>query len=737
MKKQRIYYKEERIVLSDILPYEVPPFFNNQQFYLFLKENKIQFKGQKLHFSKTAKPIVKIIIKIIFGLDNSNNPIDDNPLYNYFKINSNSTTVTIPYRYRIKHRNKFRLLSVIHPINQLELVPFYHKYASTIIYNCNKSNYSIRRPSKIATIKYFKDETNKKKSKGYLEIDVIETTDKEYTSLKTYFSYREYSNIYKFYESYTFQNAEKKFDFLMKFDITRCFDSVYTHTLPWALSNKSLVKENIESFKKSFGGQFDTLMQKMNYNETNGIVIGPEFSRIFSELILQQIDKNVELESYNKYKIKNKVDYIIYRYVDDYFLFYNDEKTKDILFNCFIEKLQDYKFSLNDNKTIVYSKPLITNITVAKEKVKDLISETYFLHLQEIITSEKDDYSIFSAKDIITRYKSIIHQTEITYGDIQNYFLAAILNKTISQIKKIQNIQQSLLNVHYELAKANSEQDEIVISEKLIELKTILDKGKKRLFKNIINIIELVLFIYSVLPSVSYSIKIASIFLRILDYVKNQESTKKRYVNKAINETGSFSNDIAKYFGCTFDEKHQIFKQIFDGIVIVCNKRKDYESGQDGKWYLLSVINELGEHYNLSEKHIIDSINLEINDWDYFNIISVLGYIKNNPIYFNLRKKIIERVELIFHNYNKSKSEHVLLAIDLISSPFFYLNEANKNEYKIKLLRNMGIYNRTKPTAEIEQDIEEIKKMNNGYFYQWKNRNFAVELNTKKGHFVY
>ena len=101
MKKQRIYYKEERIVLSDILPYEVPPFFNNQQFYLFLKENKIQFKGQKLHFSKTAKPIVKIIIKIIFGLDNSNNPIDDNPLYNYFKINSNSTTVTIPYRYRI------------------------------------------------------------------------------------------------------------------------------------------------------------------------------------------------------------------------------------------------------------------------------------------------------------------------------------------------------------------------------------------------------------------------------------------------------------------------------------------------------------------------------------------------------------------------------------------------------------------------------------------------------------
>ena len=37
-------------------------------------------------------------------------------------------------------------------------------------------------------------------------------------------------------------------------------------------------------------------MQEMNYNETNGIVIGPEFSRIFAEVILQQIDTSVERE---------------------------------------------------------------------------------------------------------------------------------------------------------------------------------------------------------------------------------------------------------------------------------------------------------------------------------------------------------------------------------------------------------------------------------------------------------
>ena len=35
-------------------------------------------------------------------------------------------------------------------------------------------------------------------------------------------------------------------------------------------------------------------MQNLNYGETNGIVIGPEFSRIFAELILQEIDKSVK-----------------------------------------------------------------------------------------------------------------------------------------------------------------------------------------------------------------------------------------------------------------------------------------------------------------------------------------------------------------------------------------------------------------------------------------------------------
>ena len=110
----------------------------------------------------------------------------------------------------------------------------------------------------------------------------------------------------------------------MKFDIQSCFDSIYTHSIAWAISGGvDLYKDNFEGIPdKSLGYIWDKIMQEMNYNETNGIVIGPEFSRIFAEVILQHVDQRVEQGLLNKGFILN-TDYECYRYVDDYFFFYN------------------------------------------------------------------------------------------------------------------------------------------------------------------------------------------------------------------------------------------------------------------------------------------------------------------------------------------------------------------------------------------------------------------------------
>ena len=53
------------------------------------------------------------------------------------------------------------------------------------------------------------------------------------------------------------------------------------------------------------GDAFDNLMQSVNARETNGIVIGPEFSRIFAEIILQYIDQKVEQELLGKDLVRN------------------------------------------------------------------------------------------------------------------------------------------------------------------------------------------------------------------------------------------------------------------------------------------------------------------------------------------------------------------------------------------------------------------------------------------------
>ena len=60
------------------------------------------------------------------------------------------------------------------------------------------------------------------------------------------------------------------------------------------MKTKEIAKQQIKSF--NFEQDFDKFMQHVNYNETAGIAIGPEFSRIFAEIIFQSIDVKAEIK---------------------------------------------------------------------------------------------------------------------------------------------------------------------------------------------------------------------------------------------------------------------------------------------------------------------------------------------------------------------------------------------------------------------------------------------------------
>jgi hypothetical protein len=436
-KKKHIKYPKERAILSDVLPYEIPITFSNRYFYRFLVDNEIELipniKFKSKGITKEDYPnsdINKIQGRIQHKSKLKGDELDAFSIILQILFTTNITNINtrkIPFNYRISHKEKdFRELALVHPMNQLLLVNFYEQFKESIIYSCSLSNYSIRKPDSVAKFTFFNDklhQSNKGDSSDFLEL-----SGKEYENLKTFFSYSNYTNIYQFFEDYRYQRAEKKFNHLFKFDISKCFDSIYTHSISWAVLGLDVVKENVLSSKNTFPGRFDTFIQNTNYGETNGILIGPEFSRIFTEIILQKIDTTIEKklkENGNNYKLK--VDYEIYRYVDDYFLFCDDSLLKDEILQLLKHELKKYKLSINNSKTEEYNKPIITEITIAKNKIIDLFSENPKFKITEIeekeVDKKDDDDEVsllnhkfelsFNPNKLATRYKIIIKESQV------------------------------------------------------------------------------------------------------------------------------------------------------------------------------------------------------------------------------------------------------------------------------------------------------------------------------------
>ena len=79
-------------------------------------------------------------------------------------------------------------------------------------------------------------------------------------------------------------------DWLVKTDITRFYPSLYTHSIPWAAYGKEAVKGSLKTYEGSLADRLDVLVRSCNRNQTVGIPIGPETSRILAEIISSRID---------------------------------------------------------------------------------------------------------------------------------------------------------------------------------------------------------------------------------------------------------------------------------------------------------------------------------------------------------------------------------------------------------------------------------------------------------------
>lgn len=681
--KKKLYpikLKTHRTVLSDILPYETPIIFSNRGLYEFLTDFEIRLENEDLVY-KNYKGI-EDVLKIVFGIhdENRRKNIQNGRLPN-FAVKGN--LISIPFSYKIAHKaDDFRTLDIAHCKNQLMVSEFYSKYRDLIIYLCSRSPFSIRYPHKVAKCYYFKDRTHYKKLSFLEDIEKFEQNDREYESLKTYFVYKSYNNIHKFYESYKYHRCEKKYNNLYKFDVSKCFGSIYTHSISWAVLGKQFTKRILGKDKGTFAAAFDKLLMDLNYNETNGIVIGPEFSRIFAEIILQSVDINV-LKRLDGHGLKHKRDYEIFRYVDDYFLFCNDENTKEQIVREFRLALQEYKLYLNDEKSVKYEKPIITEITVAKDQIISFLNKYVKYKITEISNGdddegkgEKDGNIYVSSNNLITKFKIIIKQSNVAYKDVLNFTFSVLLKKII----KI-----------------------------LVDYKEIIDKRNKEkmLVKAILEILDFIFFLFSVSPRVNTAIKVSKILTVLIKLLR-----KGGLVNR--------------------DYKDLVYKKIYDNICFLLSKYKTSNHFSIESLYFLVLLKELGRDYWLDKDALVEylrwdikedciSINRELN---YFEIIVVLFYIENKVRYSEIKDVLQGYILGKYHQMNRQEfeisTELTMLTLDLVTCPF--VDEI----FKGKILSFYNLSN-----------IEDISKFKDRWFVKWKGFNFENELESKLGQEVY
>lgn len=697
-KKIRLKYKKERVLLSDMLPYELPLIFSNRYFYRFLVKNGIHVNGDKIIWNENVSDGTLQILAFILGTNMSNMKVngyvtcDDSSLKKNFQ--------TIPFSYRILHKpTKSRELSLIHPRNQILMVDFYDRYKSLMLYYCSLDKYSLRYPNKVACYFYYRDKLHK--TLIGRKTDSLELFFNEYENLRTFFSYKRYNNIYKFYEDYRYQRAEKKFAHLLKFDIQGCFDSIYTHSIAWATGGgKDIYKESFRSEDNTFGSKWDRQMQLMNYNETNGIVIGPEFSRIFAEVIFQHVDSSVA-HSLKKEKYDFERDYVCYRYVDDYFFFYNDEACRKKAIELFDEKLKEFKLAISAEKTHEFSRPFITDITRAKIRIDKLIDNELQYHSVQNLTEENiedeadtvddniestlnlslletaiddKDWLHFNSRKFNQTFKSILVECNVEAKDVINYTLSRLGNKLSSDIKKFDKnfkvLSRTMSNVDYteyhsKIQKAKQKKEDMIVAfmEELLDVTFFLYASNKR---------------------VNTTLKVINILNLIIIHLDNDYEIK--------------GENVVKY---SDNARDIVFKKIQDELSLVLKTTSVEPNTQLETLFFLIINKQLRSKYHFGNIELTKYLQrfAEDDSLNALSIIILLYYYGNESRYSSLKLKLVEKIKKKYKSesldFKRKSAEFCILTLDLITCPYLTYQDKKEivdligiNEPELKLMQN-------------------------------------------------
>ena len=300
-------------ILTDVLPTELSEQFSYRYFYDYLV---------------TKNDEIDEIVKLVTKRKNENKEV----------FNGNSNWISMPLVYTImKQLHSERSISLLQPLGALQLFLFISAYQKEMLNLLQKNSvYSLRYHKKNNDL-YYK---NKNKSVIKYFADLTQNTGKEIIEQTgMYFNIGPYKSIAAFTSSEDWLVLNSKYKYFIRTDYKACFDSIYTHTFNWIIGKDV---NDTKNFKNgSIYSAIDRILMNINARTSNGIVVGPEFSRMIAEMLLQTIDRDVFSMLLNKDTLVNE-NYNIYRYVDDIFIFADSEKLANEIVGLYSEASRKY-----------------------------------------------------------------------------------------------------------------------------------------------------------------------------------------------------------------------------------------------------------------------------------------------------------------------------------------------------------------------------------------------------------
>lgn len=352
---------------------------------------------------------------------------------------------SMPLKYSImKELHTVREMSLVQPLAALEILLFVGVYQKELLnlleknacfslrYHHSNNDLCYKNKNK-SVIRYFSEES---KQAG---LEVIEQTG-------IFFNISPYRSISSFTSSEEWFVLNNKYAYFVRTDYKACFDSIYTHTYTWLIGKDSIDTKEF-GHNSNIYSTIDRVLQNINARRSNGIVVGPEFSRMIAELMLQFIDVGVNSRLLNSGYICDQ-DYNVYRYVDDIFIFAKTEELANFIVEMYSELGRKYLLRLNETKLYRSKVPFILESWLNEANLfTNRVCEMLFINKEEQETyierkrlNEEDDvwpyllkshiitYGSKAKQSIMNQLNEIVCKYEAKDRTLIAYFLSAILN---------------------------------------------------------------------------------------------------------------------------------------------------------------------------------------------------------------------------------------------------------------------------------------------------------------------